>query len=116
MPSDPFPGHGQGGEEPEGSAPLPEGEDGPDGEDMDEELPEEAAQGLFVCLPAEELTLAGFAQDGRADTMAPGPLLSMVVHAITGEDGAGLSGLSDDQLVGVLSAGTCGPRTPTASR
>jgi len=59
---------------------------------------------LYVCLPAEELTLAGFAQDGTADTMAPGPLLAMVVHAITGEDGAGLAGLADDQLIGVMSA------------
>jgi len=61
-------------------------------------------QGLFVCLPAEELTLAGFGQGGRADTMAPGPLLASVLHAITGQDGAGLAGLSDDQLIGVMSA------------
>jgi hypothetical protein len=27
-----------------------------------------------------------------------------VVHAITGEDGAGLAGLADDQLIGVMSA------------
>jgi Domain of unknown function (DUF222) len=61
-------------------------------------------QGLFVCLPAEELSLEGFAQEGRADTMAPGPLLAEVVHAVVGEDGAGLAGLSDDQLMGVISA------------
>ena len=41
----------------------------------DSQVPE---QGLFVCLPAEELTLAGFAQDGRSDTMAPGALLATV--------------------------------------
>ena len=64
-------------------------------------LPE---QGLFVCLPAEELTLAGFAQDGRADTMEPGPLLATVVHTVTGQDGAGLAGCSDDQLMGIISA------------
>src|SRR5438132_11031125 len=94
MVPDPFPGHGQDGEEPEGSSPLPAGGNGPDapapadaGED--EMPPEGAEQGLFVCLPPEELTLAGFAQDGRADTMAPGPLLATVVHAITGDDGAG---------------------------
>jgi hypothetical protein len=82
--------HGQDGEEPEDSGPLPGGEDGPDpAADADG-----TAQGLYVCLPAEELTLAGFAQDGTADTMAPGPLLATVVHAITGEDGAGLKGLS----------------------
>jgi hypothetical protein len=55
-------------------------------------------------LPAEDLTLAGFAQGGRADTMAPGPLMAAVVHAVTGEDGAGLKALSDDQLIGVISA------------
>ena len=93
MSPDPFPGRWPDGEEPEGSDALP-----PDGE-------EGAEQGLYVCLPAEELTLAGFAQDGRADTMPPGPLLAVVVDAITGEDGAGLSGLSDDQLVGVMTAG-----------
>jgi hypothetical protein len=41
-----------------------------------------------VCLPAEQVTLAGFAQGGEADTMAPGPLLATVVHAVTGPDGA----------------------------
>jgi Domain of unknown function (DUF222) len=64
-------------------------------------LPRE--QGLYVTLPAEELTLEGFAEDGRADTMAPGPLLAMVLGAVAGEDGEGLAGLSDDQLIGFLS-------------
>src|SRR5580704_6131512 len=100
MSSEPFPDHGQDSEEPEGSGPLPAGEDGPDASaDADG-----TAQGLYVCLPAEELTLAGFAQDGTADTMAPGPLLATVVHAITGEDGTGLKSLSDDQLIGIMSA------------
>jgi len=56
-----------------------------------------------VCLPAEELTLSGFAQNGRSDTMAPGPLLATVLDAIIGEDGSGLAALADDQLIGVLS-------------
>ena len=86
MPQDPFPSPEADGEEPERSAP-------PDGQE----------QGLFVCLPAEELTLAGFAQNGRADTMAPGPLLATVLHAITGQDGSGLAALADDQLIGLLS-------------
>src|SRR6266704_3264783 len=60
-------------------------------------------QGLYVTLPAGELTLEGFAEDGRADTMAPGPLLAMVLGAVGGEDGEGLAGLSDDQLIGFLS-------------
>ena len=57
-----------------------------------------------MCLPAEELTLAGFAQDGRADTMAPGALLATLLDAVTGEGGSGLAGLADDQLIGVVSA------------
>jgi hypothetical protein len=61
-------------------------------------------QGLYICLPAEQLTLAGFAQGGEADTMAPGPLLATVMHTVTGRDGAGLAGCSDDQLMGIVSA------------
>src|SRR5579862_4064302 len=67
----------------------------------DDRVPE---QGLYVCLPAEELTLEGFAQDGRADTMAPGALLATLLDAITGEGGSGLAGLADDQLIGIVSA------------
>jgi hypothetical protein len=61
-------------------------------------------QGLYVCLPPEQLTLAGFAQGGQADTMTPGALLAAVVDAVTGQDGAGLAGCSDDQLVGIIAA------------
>ena len=50
---------------------------------------ESVQQGLYVCLPAEQLTLVGFAQGGEADTMAPGPLLAAVVHTVTGQDGSG---------------------------
>src|SRR5690242_3149473 len=64
---------------------------------------EGAPQGLYVTLAAEELTLEGFAEEGRADTMAPGPLLAMILGAVAGEDGEGLAGLSDDQLIGFLS-------------
>ena len=100
MPQDPLPfplPPGDAGE-PDGS-PLPAAEGaGPD-DDGDG-----LGQGLYVCLPAEQLTLAGFAQGGQADTMAPGPLLATVVHAVTGEDGGGLAGCSDDQLVGIISA------------
>ncbi|MGD0246353.1 MAG: hypothetical protein ABSB59_39325 [Streptosporangiaceae bacterium] len=60
-------------------------------------------QGLYVTAPAEDLSLEGFAADGRADTMAPGPLLAMVLDTAAGPDGAGLAGLSDDQLIGFLS-------------
>src|SRR5579863_8100087 len=85
------------GEEPDGSPVLPAGGNEPEDGSRGHE------QGLFVCLPAEELTLAGFAQNGRSDTMAPGPLLATVLEAVTGEDGSGLAALADDQLIGVLS-------------
>ena len=95
MPQDPFPSPERDGEEPGRPVPSAPGDlDGAEG-------PE---QGLFVCLPAEELTLAGFAQDGRADTMAPGALLAALLEAITGEGGSGLAGLADDQLIGIISA------------
>jgi hypothetical protein len=82
-------------DEPQGSG-LPGGQGG---RDETEGIP----QGLYVTLPAEELTLEGFAEDGRADTMAPGPLLAMVLGAVAGENGEGLTRLSDDQLIGFLS-------------
>ncbi len=75
---------------------LPGGAGGWDGE---EGIP----QGLYVTAPAGDLTLEGFAEDGRTDTMAPGPLLAMVLDTVAGENGEGLAALSDDQLVGFLS-------------
>ena len=70
-----------------------------DGWDAEEGIP----QGLYVTAPAGDLSLEGFAADGRADTMTPGPLLAMVLDTVAGPDGAGLADLSDDQLVGFLS-------------
>jgi hypothetical protein len=108
-----FPRRGQDGEEPEGYRPLPAGRNEPGGTGR---LPEDGRrapdddgtsgleQGLFVCLPAEELTLEGFAQNGRSDTMAPGALLATVLDAVVGEGGSGLAALGDDQLIGVISA------------
>jgi hypothetical protein len=126
-----FPGPGP-GEEPDGSAPLPgddgdgdggsgrdgdgrdgggsgrDGGDGRDGDDGGGGWGQDGGegggngQGVFVVLPAEELTLEGFTQDGRADTMAPGPLLETVLEAAAGPDGGGLAGLGDDQLLGFL--------------
>jgi Domain of unknown function (DUF222) len=60
-------------------------------------------QGLFLTLPAGQVTLSGFAQDGVADTMPPGPLLAAIVDTVTEEDGSGLAGCSDDQLLGIIS-------------
>jgi hypothetical protein len=94
MPQDLFSSPPGDGEEPGGS-PLPpaaeEDDPGP-------------GQGLYVCVPAEQVTLEGFAQHGEADTMAPGPLLAAIVDTVTGQDGEGLAGCSDDQLMGIISA------------
>ena len=90
MPHDLFPDPGPDDAEPDG---FPPDEDAPGPE-----------QGLYITLPAEHLTLAGFNQGGASDTMAPGPLLATVVHTVTGEDGSGLAGCSDDQLMGIISA------------
>jgi hypothetical protein len=106
MPQDLFPEPGPDGEEP-GSSPPPPATEGTGPED-DWEAPAGdgpgLGQGLYVCLPAGQLTLAGFAQGGQADTMAPGPLLATVVHTVAGEEGKGLAGCSDDQLMGIISA------------
>ena len=75
---------------------LPDPDEEPDG------LPPE--QGLYITQPAEQLTLSGFAQNGEADTMAPGALLAAIVETVTGEDGSGLAGCSDDQLMGISAA------------
>jgi uncharacterized membrane protein YgcG len=64
-----------------------------------------AQQGLFVCLPAGSLDADQFAQSGPAADMPPDPLLATIVDTVTGKDAKGLSGLSDDQLVGVIAAG-----------
>src|SRR5947207_6925664 len=73
----------------------------PDGSSWD--AGEGMQQGLYVTAPAGDLTLEGFAEDGRADIMEPGPLLAMILDTVAGPDGEGLAGLSDDQLVGFLS-------------
>jgi Domain of unknown function (DUF222) len=100
MPQDPFPSPPGDPGDPEDPGQPEDGEPGPD--DDQEDGP--GQQGLSVCLPPEQLTLAGFAQNGQADTMTPGGLLATVVEAVTGPDGAGLAGCSDDQLMGIISA------------
>ena len=86
----------------------PDPDPDPDDAEPDGFMPDEDApgpeQGLYITLPAEHLTLTGFCQGGAADTMAPGPLLATVVHTVTGPDGSGLAGCSDDQLMGIISA------------
>ena len=83
MLQEPFPDDPPDDGKPEGSGPA--GNSAAPWPDDDLQGP---GQGLFVCLPAEELSLAGFAQNGQADTMAPGPLLATVLHTVIGEDGS----------------------------
>src|ERR1700755_135036 len=85
------------------SAALSPEPDEPSGSGLPGDGEEGIPQGLYVTAPAEELSLEGFAEDGRADTMAPGALLAMVLDTVAGPDGEGLAGLSDDQLIGFLS-------------
>ena len=91
MPQATFPDPGPDDAEPAGFPPADQDAPGPE-------------QGLYITLPAEHLTLTGFCQGGAADTMAPGALLATVVDTVTGEDGSGLAGCSDDQLLGIISA------------
>src|SRR5580704_6982183 len=90
MPQDLFPDPGPDDAEPGGFPP-----------DQDAPGPE---QGLFITLPAGQLSLSGFSQGGATDTMAPGALLATVVDAVAGPEGSGLAGCSDDQLLGIISA------------
>jgi hypothetical protein len=90
MDPEPFPGRGPDGQEPGSSRLLPgdgnaTGEDRDGGPDWGGAPPGEPEQGLYVWLPAGQLTLAGFAGGGAADAMAPGPLLAAVLHAVTGQ-------------------------------
>jgi Domain of unknown function (DUF222) len=99
MPQDLYPDPGPDGEEP-ARPPLPTAAEG----DWPEDDGLGLQQGLYLCLPAEQVTLAGFAQNGEADTMTPGSLLATIVDTVAGPDGAGLAGCSDDQLMGIISA------------
>src|ERR1035438_10143008 len=103
-----FPHRGQDGEEPEGSGPLPADGNGPESGAPGpgaEVSPEGAGQGLFVCLPAEQMELRGFAGDGQAPPMTPGPLLAGLAHAVVEGDGTGLAMAPDDYLFAIMSGG-----------
>jgi Domain of unknown function (DUF222) len=97
MRPDPFCDPGDDGEEPDGCVPPAGRAARPDAEPPQ--------QGLFLCLPAGSLDTGQFAQSGPAADMPPDPLLATIIDTVTGEDGKGLPGLSDDQLVGVIAAG-----------
>ena len=92
MRPDPFSDPGEDGQEPDNCRPPA----GPDAE------PEQ--QGLFLCLPAGSLDTDRFTQSGPAADMLPDPVLATIIDTVTGEDGKGLAGLSDDQLIGVIAA------------
>jgi Domain of unknown function (DUF222) len=88
------------GREPNGSLP-------PAGPDVEPEAPADAGpgpQGLYLCLPAGSLDADQFTQSGPAAGMPPDPLLATIIDTVTGPEGKGLAGLSDDQLVGVIAA------------
>jgi Domain of unknown function (DUF222) len=91
MLQDPFPDLDD-GEEPDGAVP-PAGQDGP------------GQQGLFLSLPAEQFDPDQFAHSGPAKDMPPGALMATILNLVSGDDGRGFAGLSEDQLVGVISAG-----------
>jgi len=86
--------------------PDPFSDPGDDGQEPDGSLPPAGPteQGLYLCLPAGSLDTDRFAQSGPAADMPPDPLLATIIDAITGEDGKGLAGLSDDQLIGAIAA------------
>ena len=92
MRPDPFCDPGEDGQEPDSCLP-------PAGQDA-----EPAGQGLVLCLPAGSLDTGPFAPSGPAADMPPDPLLATIIDTVTGEDGTGLAGLSDDQLIGVIAA------------
>jgi hypothetical protein len=60
---------------------------------------------LFLSVPAGNADLAGFAGDGEAPAIAPGPLLAGLTAAVAGGDGAGLAGACDDFVFAVIAAG-----------
>jgi hypothetical protein len=79
-----------------------------DSQEPDGSLPADGAigspEGLFLCLPAEQFDPDQFGQSGPAADMPPGALLATLMDLIAGQGGSGLTGLSDDQLIGVIAA------------
>ena len=104
MPEEPFPPPGPGAQEPQGPAPLPAGGNGPrdqgpaDGsgtggggpawppavpdDEPPAEEPEGPGQGLFVCLPAENMELSRFGGDDQT-LPEPGVLVWRTPHGRT---------------------------------
>src|SRR5271154_1562822 len=76
-------------------------EPGPDGEERSSSPSSFSGTGKGPVRPAEA---AGFAEGGAADLMAPGPVLAGLVAKVTGTDGAVLTALTDEEVLGVLGA------------
>ncbi|HTX26410.1 MAG TPA: DUF222 domain-containing protein, partial [Streptosporangiaceae bacterium] len=104
MPRESFPNRTPDGEEPDGSEPLSARDEHESVGRVPGDDPQGLEQGLFLCLPAGSLDPDQFAQCGPAADMPPDPLLATIIDTVTGADGRGLAGLSDDQLVGVIAA------------
>ncbi len=96
MPQDPFPDPDEdNGQEPDGSAgSVPSEDEGGPGQ-----------QGLFLCLPSEEFDPDRFAQCGPASDLPPGAMTATLMELVGGPGGSGVAGLSDNQLMGFVSAG-----------
>jgi hypothetical protein len=123
MPSAPFPDPDPDAPEPAGSGQQPVSAGGNDGHPQTPQTPqtpeppwsgdeEEAADYLAELmaaaaageeLTAEDISQAGFGQDGIAEQMHPGPVLASLVHAATTDDKI-LATLPDDDLIGVIAA------------
>src|SRR5580692_8989955 len=101
--SRPVPAGGNGGaaEPPEASGFPPPGDDEEDGADYLGELMAAAAAGED--LTTEDIAGAGFGEDGTAHQLRPGPVLATLIHAATTDEKI-LATLSDDDLVGVITA------------
>src|ERR1700678_4179957 len=81
--------------------PAPQWSDEEDGADYLGELMAAAAAGED--LTAQDIAGAGFAQDGTAHQLRPGPVLATLVHAATTDEKI-LATLSDDDLAAVTTA------------
>jgi hypothetical protein len=121
MSQEPFPGRGHDGEQRDSSRPLPAQGNGPEARSGDGPWPEDdwdaeaaidslvraiddgAAEPQLGWLEGSEPLEAGFGDGGTADGMGPGPVLAALVHAAPRDEKA-LAALSEDELVGVISA------------
>ena len=102
MSREPFPGGGEDGREPAGSAlPPAPGAVPEDGWDAEAAVDAGDCELLPEWLAEDEpLPLAWFGDEGVADAMGPGPVLAALVHSAVQDPAA----LDEDQLVGVIAA------------